>query len=121
MDRLAARLQLATVPLPPARSLQWEVELGDGASVERVEVALRDINLAPQIAELTVEEPGVVYLAVPPPTGPVVDRDNPDVNGYFTSLDPEAGLNQSSGKGKKYYRAASARSAGRPRTSTTTP
>lgn len=93
-----------TVPLPPARSLQWEVELAKSSSVERVEVALRDINLAPRIAELTVDEPGVVYLAAPPPTGPVVDRDNPDVNGYFTTLDPEAVVNQSSGKGKKYYR-----------------
>jgi hypothetical protein len=94
-----------TVPLPPARSLQWEVELADGSSVERVEVALRDINLAPQVEELTVEPPGVIYLAVPPPTGPVIDRDNPDVNGIFTVLDPEAGLSQNSSKGKKYYRA----------------
>lgn len=93
-----------TVPLPPARSLQWEVEIGDGSAVERVEVALRDINLAPTIEDLTVEEPGVVYLAVPPPTGPVIDRDNPDINGIFTVIDPEAAMGQNSKKGKKYYR-----------------
>jgi hypothetical protein len=93
-----------TVPLPPARSLQWEVELASGSSVERVEVALRDINLAPQIVDLTVEEPGVVYLAAPPPSGPVIDRDHPDFNGIFTVIDPEGGAAKNGGKGKKFYR-----------------
>lgn len=91
------------IPLPPARSLQWEVELGNDTAVERVEVAFRGVNLAPQIQDLSVEEPGVVYLAVPPPTGPVLDRDNPDVNGIFTVLEAEPN-GKSSSKGKKYYR-----------------
>jgi hypothetical protein len=94
-----------TVPLPPARSLQWEVELDAGSTVERVEVALRDINLAPQISDLSVEEPGVVYLAAPPPSGPVIDRDHPDFNGIFTVIDPEGGAAKNGSKGKKYYRA----------------
>ena len=93
-----------TVPLPPARSLQWEVELDAGSSVERVEVALRDINLAPKIEELSVEEPGVVYLAVPPPAGPVVDRDQPDVNVAFTVIDPDGDGARNGDKDEKYDR-----------------
>jgi hypothetical protein len=92
------------VPLPPARSLQWELELDAGTVVERVEVALRDVNLAPQIADLSVEEPGVVYLAAPPPSGPVIDRDHPDINGYFSVIDPEGGAGKNGAKGKKYFR-----------------
>jgi hypothetical protein len=92
------------VPLPPARSLQWELELAAGTVVERIEVALRDVNLAPQIDDLSVEEPGVVYLAAPPPSGPVIDRDHPDVNGYFSVIDPEGGAGKNGAKGKKYYR-----------------
>jgi hypothetical protein len=93
-----------TVPLPVARSIQWELNLTDGASVERVVVSLREINLAPEITSLKVEEPGVVYLAAPPPSGPVIDRDHPDINGIFTVIDPKATDKKNSAKGKKYYR-----------------
>jgi len=93
-----------TVPLPVGRSIQWEVDLEGGTPVERVVVAFREINLAPQITTLSVEEPGVVYLAAPPPTGPVIDRDHPDVNGIFTVIDPRATAQKNAGKGKKYYR-----------------
>ncbi|HQP44901.1 MAG TPA: hypothetical protein PLV66_14625 [Thermoanaerobaculales bacterium] len=94
------------VPLPPARSLQWEVELAEGSSVERVEVALRDINLAPRIAELAVEEPGVTYLAVPPPAGSVDDHDRPDVEGAFTVIDPDGDPARNGDKGRGYDRIA---------------
>ena len=93
-----------SVPLPPARSLQWEVEIKDGATVDRVVVAMRELNLAPEIAALWVEEPGVIYLSSPPPSGPVIDRDHPDVNGIFTVIDPQAGAGKNGGPGKKYYR-----------------
>lgn len=97
------------VPLPPARALQWEVELapsgGEPTAVERVEVAAVDVNLPPQIAEIVVEEPGVVYLAAPPPSGPVLDAANPDVNGIFTVIDESQTANGSPTKGKKFYRA----------------
>jgi len=92
------------VPLPVARSIQWEIELEDGAAIERVVVALREINLAPEITSLRVEEPGVVYLAAPPPNGPVIDRDHPDVNGIFTVIDPKGTAKRNAGKGTKYYR-----------------
>jgi hypothetical protein len=97
------------VPLPPARALQWELELapsaGEPTAVERVEVAAVDVNLPPQIAEIAVEEPGVVYLAAPPPSGPVLDAVNPDVSGIFTVIDESQTANGSPTKGKKFYRA----------------
>ncbi len=97
-----------TVPLAAARALQWELELapdsGGRTAVERVEVAAVEVNLPPQIASLTVEDPGVVYLAAPPPSGPVIEAVSPDLSGIFTVID-ETERNNSSTKGKKFYRA----------------
>ena len=98
-----------TVDLPAARSLQWELEFPMTAKaaplVDRVEVAVVEVNLPPEIKDLKVEEPGVVYLAAPPPTGPVIEAVHPDVNGIFTIIDDSAPKNSGSTKGKKYYRA----------------
>jgi hypothetical protein len=98
-----------TVDLPAARSLQWELEFAATATempgVDRVEVALVEVNLPPQVKKLTVEEPGVVYLAAPPPSGPVIEAVHPDVNGIFTVIDDSAPKNNGSTKGKKFYRA----------------
>jgi hypothetical protein len=98
-----------SVGLPAARSLQWEVDFPAGAKtgplVDRVEVAVVEVNLPPQIKTLAVEEPGVVYLAAPPSTGPVIEAVHPDVNGIFTVIDDSAPKNNGSTKGKKYYRA----------------
>jgi hypothetical protein len=96
------------VGLQPARTLQWEVEFSAAAKVaplvDRVEVAVVEVNLPPQIKDLTVEEPGVIFLAAPPPTGPVIEAVHPDVNGIFTVIDDSAPKNNGSTKGKKYYR-----------------
>jgi hypothetical protein len=92
------------VPLPTARSLQWEVEIAEGSAVERVVVAMRELNLAPEIASLSVDQPGVIYLSAPPPGGPVIDRDHPDVSGIFTVIDPKAAAAKNAGAGKQYYR-----------------
>ena len=73
--------------------------------VDRVEVAVVEVNLPPQVKQLKVEEPGVVFLAAPPPTGPVIEAVHPDVNGIFTVIDDTAPKNKGSTKGKKYYRA----------------
>jgi len=96
-----------TVPLAPGRVVQWEVELGRdpaAAALDRVEVAYRQVNLAPRIKGVAVDEPGAVYLTAPPPTGPVLDADAPDVSGIFTVVDEKAQQPSSNGKGKKYYR-----------------
>lgn len=93
------------IPLPPGRSLQWEVELTDDATVERVEVAYREVNLPPRVAEVTVHPPGVIYLAGPPPSGPVIELEHPDVSGIFTVIS-ERGSNEQAknAKGKQYWR-----------------
>jgi hypothetical protein len=96
------------IPLPPARSLQWELEIpatSAASAVDRIEVAVVEVNLPPRIIELEVEEPGVVYLAAPPASGPVIEAVHPDVNGIFTVIDETVPKNNSSTRGKKYYRA----------------
>jgi hypothetical protein len=94
----------ARVPLPPARSLQWEIEIPNDGSVDRVEVAMAEINLPPRLGPVATEDPGIVYLAAPPPSGPVIEADHPDVSGIFTVIDEKKNRNASSAKGKKYYR-----------------
>jgi hypothetical protein len=98
-----------SVGLPAARSLQWEVDFPADAKtaplVDRVEVAVVEVNLPPRVKMLAVEEPGVVYLGAPPPTGPVIEAVHPDVNGIFTVIDDSTPKNNGSTKGKKYYRA----------------
>lgn len=98
-----------SVGLPAARSLQWELDFPADAKavpvVDRVEVAVVEVNLPPEMRDLKVEEPGVVYLGAPPPTGPVIEAVHPDVNGIFTVIDDSAPKNNGSTKGKKYYRA----------------
>ena len=97
------------VSLPPARTVQWELKLprttGAPAVVDRVEVATVEVNLPPRVSVLVVEDPGVVYLAAPPVSGPVIEAVHPDVNGIFTVIDETAAKNGASTKGKKYYRA----------------
>jgi hypothetical protein len=96
-----------SVPLPPGKTLQWEVELPParaGAEVDRLEVASREINLAPEIESIDVEDPAVIFLASPPPSGPVVDADSPDVSGIFTVVDEKAQPKAPSTKGKPYFR-----------------
>lgn len=92
------------VPIPPARSLQWEVELPTGGSVDRVEIAMAEINLSPTVASISVEDPGVIYLPSPPPSGPVIDAVHPDVSGIFTVIDDTNSHQANTAKGKKYYR-----------------
>jgi len=94
-----------SIPMPPGRSLQWELELDDDAVVERVEAAYREINLAPKIESVAVEDPGEIYLSGPPPSGPVIERAHPDVSGVFSVIDENGGKQQAKNtKGKKYWR-----------------
>jgi hypothetical protein len=85
------------------RAVQWEVELPDGATIERVEVAYKEINQAPVVRAVTVEDPGVVYLATPPPPGPVIYQEHPTFEGVFTTLGANARSSSNGGKGKRYY------------------
>lgn len=91
------------VPVPPVASLQWELELDAGAAVEAVEVAYREVNLPPRLTSVAVEEPGVVYLMAPPPSGPVLEAEHPDVSGIFAVLD-DGDRRSKATKGKKFWR-----------------
>jgi len=95
-----------TVPLPPASSLQWEVELPGTVTggIDRVEVAHRQLNAPPQITRVTVAEPGAVWLASPPPTGQYIQVDHPDENGFFTVLAKGKKAASTTRQGKKYWR-----------------
>jgi hypothetical protein len=96
------------VTAPPARYLQWEVKLEPAAGapiprVGRTEVTYRQINLPPEIKELTVHDPGEVFLKGPPPSDRLVEVQHPDLSGIFTTLEDEAREVQDR-LGKKYYR-----------------
>jgi hypothetical protein len=93
---------------PPARYLQWQVELEPLPAaplkrVGRVVVAYRQINLPPEIKEFTVHDPAEIFLKGPPPSDRIVDVQHPEVSGIFTTLDDEAKESQDR-LGKKYYR-----------------
>jgi hypothetical protein len=97
-----------TVTAPPARYLQWRIGLapaggGKTERVGRVDVAYRQINLPPEIKELTVHGPGEIFLKSPPPSDRIIEVEHPDLNGIFTTLDDEPGDHQGT-LGKKYYR-----------------
>ena len=96
----------APASAPPARYLQWELDLqpvGPVARVGRVVVAYRQINLPPEISEFTVHEPGAVFLKGPPPSDRIVQVQHPDLSGIFTTLDDESKAIEDR-LGKKYYR-----------------
>lgn len=96
-----------TTEAPPSRYLQWRLELGgttrDAVRVRRVQVAYRQVNLPPEIPELTIHEPGEVFLRTPPPSDRIVDVQHPGLDGIFTTLSDEA-TDQQGRLGKKYYR-----------------
>jgi hypothetical protein len=96
------------VPLPPGKSLQWEIELPLSRSaslgVERVEVAFREVNLAPRMVAISVAEPGAVWLAAPPPSGPVIEAAHPDFSGIFSVIDEKRSKPSKPQQGKRYWR-----------------
>jgi hypothetical protein len=98
----------AQASAPPARYLQWEVELEPQAGAQvpkvgRVVVAYRQVNLPPEFKEITVHDPGEVFLKGPPPSDKIVEVQHPDLSGIFTTLDDE-GKEMPDRLGKRYYR-----------------
>ena len=90
---------------PPARYLQWQVALEPPrpATVERVEVAYRQLNLPPEVKSLTVHRPGEIFLKGPPPSDRVVEVQHPELSGIFTTLGDDDNERQAT-LGKRYYR-----------------
>jgi hypothetical protein len=93
----------ARIAAPPARYLQWRIALDGGERVDGVRVAYRQINLPPEIDQLTVHAPAEVFLKNPPPSDRIVEMTHPEASGIFTTLDEEENENQAR-LGKKYYR-----------------
>ncbi|MFH1177147.1 MAG: fibronectin type III domain-containing protein [Acidobacteriota bacterium] len=95
------------ITAPPARYLQWQVELEAPAALpvrlERVQIAYRQLNLPPEIRDLLVHEPGEVFLKSPPPAERIVEVQHPDLSGIFTTLDG-GGEELQERLGKRYYR-----------------
>lgn len=94
------------IPAPAARYLQWKLTLANApatASVDSIEVAYVNRNVAPTIDGLYVQDPGVVFISAAYPASPqLVEATNPDENGIFQSLD--APKDRSSDPGKRAYR-----------------
>ena len=90
---------------PPARYLQWQVALEPPkpATVERVEVAYRQLNLPPEVKSLTIHRPGEIFLKGPPPSDRVVDVQHPELSGIFTTLGDDDNERQAA-LGKRYWR-----------------
>ncbi|VVM06657.1 hypothetical protein MAMC_01166 [Methylacidimicrobium cyclopophantes] len=59
---------------PPARYFQFELRLGQGSSVNRVQAVFLPYNLPPKIAKLQILPPGVAYSELPPPPSPMQAR-----------------------------------------------
>jgi hypothetical protein len=92
---------------PRARFLQWRLALDSGGKaglvVTGVDVAYRQINLPPQIEDVTVHEPAVIFVKGPPPSDRVIEAQHPGASGIFTTLS-EDDKAQRDRLGKKYYR-----------------
>jgi hypothetical protein len=98
----------AKVSAPPARYLQWRVQLSPPRSetparVGRTVVAYRQINLPPEIKKFVVHAPAEVFLKGPPPSDRIVEAEHPELSGIFTTID-DKGNEKRTGLGKKYYR-----------------
>ncbi len=93
------------VNTPVNRYLQWQLDLSGPpeVAVQRVDVAYRQLNLAPEIKEFTAYDPGVVFLKGPPPSDRVVEVEHPDLSGIFTTIDDQEQERQAT-LGKRYYR-----------------
>ncbi len=97
----------SAVMAPLTRYLQWKLDLAPGtardAQVDGVTIAYRQVNVPPEIKDITVHDPGEVFLKSPPSSERIVDVRHPDLSGIFTTLDDDA--KDAEGRlGKKYYR-----------------
>lgn len=92
------------VTAPAARYLQYRVQLASSpnARVDRLNVSYLQRNVRPVIDNVTVQEPGVVYVSGAYAQAPqVLEATNPDEYGIFTSLDTPRDRNE---QGKKMFR-----------------
>src|SRR5205085_917199 len=53
------------VTSPPARFIQWRAKLQSGASLDAVKLAYLMRNIAPEVTQITVLQPGIALQEVP--------------------------------------------------------
>ncbi|MBW3565994.1 MAG: WD40 repeat domain-containing protein [Acidobacteria bacterium] len=98
-----SRGEEGSVEAPPARFLQWRIDVEKPAPalrIDEVSVAWINRNVAPVIENLGVAEPGAVFLSGYPSAPGVVEATSPDEYGIFTSVDAP----RTPDSGKKYFR-----------------
>jgi len=66
-------------------------------------VAWTEVNLGPVVKGVEVEPPGLVYLASPPVSGPVIRQEHPTFDGIFTTIGEAGPTSNHAKKGKKYW------------------
>lgn len=97
------------VKLPAARFFQWKADLtagakGESPAVERVELTYAERNARPVLENLSVLEPGLVFVRGGA-TGPgVLSVSNPDENGIFAGLDQPREGGPLEGPGRRLWR-----------------
>lgn len=95
------------IAAPPGRYLQWKLTMPKAApetTVESVQVAFMNRNVAPKIQAVGVQDPAVVFISSAYPAAPqVVEATNPDEFGIFNSLDRPREAAQSE-QGKRMFR-----------------
>jgi outer membrane protein assembly factor BamB len=93
------------VSAPAARYVQWKLTTpkpSPTTSIDAVNVAFLNRNIAPNIESVAVQDPAVVYITGSyPPSPQVVEATNPDEYGIFTSLETPRDKNE---PGKKVFR-----------------
>lgn len=94
-----------SIAAPAARYLQWKVDLNKPASnvsVDSVTSAYMNRNAPPAIENVTVQDPGVIFVTGNyPASSQVLEATNPDEYGIFTGLDTPRDRND---PGKKLFR-----------------
>lgn len=101
------------IPAPPARYVQWKIQAGrpqGDLAIDSVSVAYVNRNIAPQFDNVTLHDPGVVFVSAAYPSSPqVLEATNPDEYGIFNSLDNPAASRNDPGKRlfRKGYRTVS--------------
>lgn len=92
------------IDAPPARYLQWKLEVNrpaPGIVIEQVAATFVNRNVPPRIESFSVAEPAVVFMAGGYPAAPgIVEATNPDQYGIFTSIEAPSQQDTS----KKYFR-----------------
>ncbi|MEO8503386.1 MAG: WD40 repeat domain-containing protein [Acidobacteriota bacterium] len=93
--------EISLADLPPARYLQWRVELGSAGDasprITAVEASFRHLNLRPRLTKFVALDPGeVVVPANFNPGAQIFEPTHAAKDGMFTTLQPATGVSDAS-------------------------